>query len=222
MVIQCFQQCSVHHPATGNDQHTTTWEVMNNYECVSKTHHCIENRSLIQILRDNLKVCCFIRPLCVLIPRHGRIIVHLQTLHAAPPDLVVLVALFAALAALAAAAAALATEAHAGSHHRVPGRHGVQGPGQEVPGAQDPGQEAGTASLHHVDNDHKDDQHNDGHADADQDLPAGYRQAEHSQRQNQEAQEEVEGGEPTVFGRMVPQPPGQPDGHSHEGDWIPQ
>lgn len=98
----------------------------------------------------------------------------------------------------------------------------MQGPGQKVPAAEDPGQEAGAARLHHIDNDHKDNQHNDGSADADQDLPASQREAKHSQRENQKAQDEVEGSEPAVFGRMVPQPSGQPDGNPCEGDWIPQ
>lgn len=98
----------------------------------------------------------------------------------------------------------------------------MQGPGQKVPAAQEPGQEARAARLHHIDNDDKDNQHNDGHTDADQDLPASQRQAEYTQRQNQEAQEEIEGGKPAVFGRMVSQPSGQPDGHPREGDWIPK
>lgn len=108
----------------------------------------------------------------VLVSRHGRVIVHLQTLLAVPPHLFVLVCFFAALAALAAAAAVFATEAHERGHRSVPGRHGVQGPGQKVPVAEELGQEARAARLHHVDNDQEDSQHNDGHANANQDFPA--------------------------------------------------
>lgn len=147
---------------------------------------------------------------------HGWIIVHLQT----RPALVVLLLDSAALA-LAAAAAAFAAEAEHRSHHGVPGGQRAQGPGQEVPAAQELGQVPRTTRLHHVDNDHQDDEHNDGHADANQDEPAGHRKAEHRQREYQEAQDEIEGGKPAVFGRMVPQSSGQPDGHPHEGDWIP-
>lgn len=115
-----------------------------------------------------------------------------------------------------------ATVAEDRGQRSIPGRHGVQGPGQKVPAAEDLGQIAGAARLHHIDNDHKDNKHNDGHTDTNQDLPAGQRQAKYTQREHQEAQEEVEGSKPAVFGRMVPQPSGQPDGHPHERDWIPQ
>lgn len=166
-------------------------------------------------------MCCFNSLLCILISWHGWVIVHLQTLFAVPLDLFVLI-LFAALAALAAAAAVFATEAEGWGHHGVPGRQGAQGPGQKVPGAEDARQIVGAARLHHVYNDHKDNQQNDGHADADQGLPARQRQAKNRERENQEAQDEVESSKPTVFGRSVPQSPGQPDGHPCDGDRIPQ
>lgn len=97
----------------------------------------------------------------------------------------------------------------------------MQRPGQEVPVAQDLRQEAREARLHHINNDHEDNQHNDGHTDADQDLPAGHRQAKYSQRGYQEAQDKIEDGKPAVFGRTVPQASSQPDWQPHEGDWIP-
>lgn len=168
-----------------------------------------------------LKLCCFNGLLCIFISCHGGIVVHLQTLLAAPAHLF-LVFFVAALAPLAAAAAVGAAETEHGGHRSVPRRHRVQRLGQKLPGAEQLGQVARAARLHHIDNDHKDNQHNDGHADANQDLPAGQRQAEHSHGHNQEAQDEVEGGKPAVLGRMVSKPSGQPDGHPHEGDWIPQ
>lgn len=169
-----------------------------------------------------LKMCSFNSRLCILISWQGKIIVHLQTLLAVPPDLFILIFVLTLAALAAAAAAVFSTVAQGRGQHGVPGCHGVQGPGQKVPAAEDLGQVAGATRLHHIDNDHTDNQRNDGHADADQDLPSGQRQAEYSQRGRQEAQQEVEDGKPAVFGRMVPQPSGQPDGHPREGDWIPQ
>ena len=98
----------------------------------------------------------------------------------------------------------------------------MQGAGQEVPGAQHSGQEPCAAFLHHVDHDGEDNQHHHRHANAHQCLPAGQRQAKHCQGQDQEAQEEVERGEPAVFGRAVAQGPGQPDGQPGEGYGVPQ
>lgn len=175
---QCLLQCLVH-PTKGNHQHTTTWDVMNNYKRVpnSLLHWVtLTDRNLMI-----LKMCCINRLLCILICWHGWIIVHFQTFLAVPPHLLILI-FFAALAALAAAAAVFATEAQSRGHHSVPGCHGVQGPRQKVPAAKDNGQVPGAARLHHVDNDHKDNQHNDGHANADQDLPASQRQAEYRDR----------------------------------------
>lgn len=123
-------------------------------------------------------MCCFNGLLCVLVCRHGGVVVHLQTLGAVLSDLFILDTA-AALAALAAAAAVFAAEAEGRGHHAVPRLHGVQGPGQEVPVAQEVGQVAGASRLHHVDDDHEDNQHNDGHANAHHDLPASERQAKH-------------------------------------------
>lgn len=166
---------------------------------------------------------CFNGVLRVLVFRHGWIVVHLQALCAILPNLFhLLLSIVAAFATFTAAATAPATQAQRGRHRHVPRCHGVQRSWQEVPSAQDFGQEAWAAGLHDIYNDHKDDQCNDGHANANQNLPTGQRQAKDAEGQHQEAQEEVEGSEPTVFGGMVPQASGQPDGHPHEGDGIPQ
>lgn len=143
-----------------------------------------------------------VRRLCVVVERPGWVVVHLQ---AAFPDRLLVVAL-AAVGAFAAAAAAFAAEAERGGHQRVPGRHRVQRPGQEVPAAQHLGQEARAAGLHHVDHDHEDNQHDYGHAHADHGDPAGHGQAKHGQRDDQETQDEIEDGEPAVFRRAVAQP----------------
>lgn len=155
--------------------------------------------------------------LWIVVERQGRIVVHLH----APFPRHFLVAALAAVGALAAAAAASAAEAEHGGDQGVPGRQRVQRPRQEVPAAQHPGQVARPAGLHHVDHDHKDDQHHDGHAHAHHGDPAGHGQAEHGQGDDQEAQDEIEDGEPAVFGRAVPQPPSEPYRYSHEGDWVP-
>lgn len=157
----------------------------------------------------------------VLVVRQGRVVVHLQAGFAAPPDHL-LVLLLAALAALAAAAAVFPAEAEHGGHHSVPGRQRAHGPRQEFPGAEAFREEAGAARLHHVDDDDEDDQQDDGSADAQQDRPAGQRQAEHAQGEDQEAQDEVEAGKPAVFGCFVAKASGQPDGHPHERDGVPE
>lgn len=148
----------------------------------------------------------------VLALRQGRVVVHLQAL---------CLHLLLLAAALAAAAAVSAAEAQGRGHHGIPRRHGVQGPRQEVPGAQDLGQVVRPAALHHVDDDDDDDQHYQRHGDADQHLPAGHGEAEHAQGHDQEAQDEIEGGEPAVLGRVVSQPSGQPNGQPHEGERVP-
>lgn len=171
----CLLQWLAYNPTKENHQHTTTQEVCYKYIIALS----IASRYTFNLII--LKMCCFNSLRCILISWHGWIIVHLQTLLAVPPNLFVL--LFpAALAALAAPAAVFATAAKNLGHHLVPRRHGVQGPWQKVPVTEELWQVAGAARLHHVDNDHKDDQHNDGHADADQDLPASQRQAEYRQR----------------------------------------
>lgn len=80
-----------------------------------------------------LEMCCFdslFRWLLWLsFSTHGWIIIHLQTLLSVLFNLLFL----CGLAALTAAAATLGTEAHARGNHSVPGGHGVQGAGQEVP-----------------------------------------------------------------------------------------
>lgn len=157
----------------------------------------------------------------VLVPRHGGVVVHLQTLPGLVHHLLVLL-LPAALAALAAAAAVFAAEAEGGGHHGIPRRQGAHGPRQEVPAAEAVGQEADAVGLHHVDDDHEDRQGDQWHADAHQDLPARHRQAEDGQREDQEAHKEVEGGEPAVLGGAVAEASRQPDGQPREGDGIPQ
>lgn len=155
-----------------------------------------------------LKMCCFITTLCVFIARHSRVIVHLQAPSPVPSDLFFFLFFSAAPAASAAAAAVSAAEPQRHGDHSVPWCQGAQRAWQEVPVVEELGQKARAARLHHIDDDNNDDQHNDGHADADQDLPASQGQAEHTQRQHQEAQDEVEAGKPSVFGRLVPQPSG--------------
>ena len=61
------------------------------------------------------------------------------------------------------------------------------------------------ARLHGVDDDHTDDQCDDGHAHANQDLPASDGEAQHGDRDEKEAQHQVDGGEPAVLGRVVAQ-----------------
>lgn len=116
--------------------------------------------------------------LCNLISRHGRIIVHLQALPAVSLDLFILTF----IATLAAAAAVCAAEAEQRGDNRVPGLQGAQRPRQKVPVAQGGGQAARAAALHHIDNDHEDDQHDDRHTNTGQNLPASQRQAEYSER----------------------------------------
>lgn len=129
-----------------------------------------------------LKLCYTHNLLCILISWHGWIIVHLQTLFVVPFHLFLVIISATLSAAFAAAAAAFATEAHGRGHHSVPGSHWVQGSGQKVPVAQDLRQEARQVRLHQIDNDRKDNQRDDGHANTDQDFPAGHRQAKYSQR----------------------------------------
>lgn len=149
-------------------------------------------------------MCCFNAALHIFVFRHSVVVVHLQAPYAVLPDLLILLLIAAAPAAFAPAAAVSAAEAQGRGHQFVPRCKGVQRPGQEVPGAENLWQIAGPARLHHIDNDYKDDQSHDGHADADHDFPSGQGQAEHRQRKYQEAQEEVKGSKPAVFGCPVP------------------
>lgn len=139
----------------------------------------------------------------IIVQRHGRIVVHLQTFF--PHDF--LVVALAAVGALAAAAAASAAEAEHGRYHGVPRRQGAQRAGQEVPAAQALRQVPRPVRLHHVDDDHKDNQNDDGHADAHHGDPAGHGQAKHGQRDDQETQDEIEDGKPAVLRCAVTQAP---------------
>lgn len=220
-------QCMVYNPIKRERQYTTTWEVMR-IMSILQIGYCIEYFLQIQQLILThcvmLKRCSFdtlfSRLVWFFILRHGWVIVHFQTLLAVLPNLFILGGP-AALAALATAAV-FAAEAEYRGHHSIPGCHGVQRTGQKVPVAQETGQVAWATRLHHIYNDHRNDQNNDGHTNTNQDLPARQWQAKYSQRHHQEAKEEVECSKPPVFGRAVPQSSGQPDGYPCEGDRIPQ
>lgn len=150
-----------------------------------------------------------------------RVVVHLQTLPVLLASLLLVLAV-AATTALAAAAAACAAEAHDRCHHAVPRRQRVERLWQEVPVLQHLRQELWAVRLQDVDDHHKQDQHYDGHSHTDQHLPASDGQAEHGEWHDEEAQHQVDGGEPTVLGRVVAQALSQADGHTREGDGVPQ
>lgn len=125
-------------------------------------------------------------------------------------------------AATSAATAALGgTEERRRGYDTVPGSHGVHPIWQEFPAAQNRRQNLGLVGLEQVHGDDKDCDRHDWHPHAHQHLPAGQRQAEDAQWQEQEAQDEVEGGKPAVFGGTIAEGFGQADGEAHEWNGIP-
>lgn len=175
---------------------------------VPNTEYCCTKKVTTGILKLG-----YIVKILFLVLGHGRIVVDLYVL--------CIHLLTSAALALATAAAVLAAAREARGHHSVPWRHRVQGPRQEVPSAQHPGQLVRPATLHHIDDDDHNEQRHEGHGHAHQDLPAGHGQAKYGQRQHQEAKDEVKDGKPAVLGCAVSQPSGQPDGHPHEREGVP-
>lgn len=145
------------------------------------------------------------------------IVVHLQA-----PVFGLHVVFFFISAAFTAAAAASPAEAHARRHHSVPRLHGVQRFGQKIPTADERGQKTRASFLHDVHHDQKDGEHQHWHPDAHQDLPACDGESQDGQRKQQKAENEIQARKPAVFGRSVAQSFGQSDGHTCEGDGVPQ
>lgn len=76
--------------------------------------------------------------------------------------------------------------------------------------------------LQEVNDECQDQDHEDGDSHAHQVGPTGHRKAKHSQRDQEEAGEEVENGEPSVLGGDVPQSLGQANGDTHKRKRVPK
>jgi len=127
----------------------------------------------------------------------------------------------ALLPALGAAAAVGAAERGAGDEP-VEGLQRVHPGGEEVPGLQPFGQAAGAARLQRVHQPHEEEEAEEGCAHPHQRLPARHGDAEDEGGQQEEADEEVQHGEPAVLGRALAQRLGHADGQAGEGQRVPQ
>lgn len=78
-------------------------------------------------------------------------------------------------------------------------------PRKEIPSPQLLREQVWLFLLQEVDGEHKDQDQEDGDSHGHQVGPTGHRKAEHGQRDQEEAGEEVENGEPSVLGGDIPQ-----------------
>lgn len=118
--------------------------------------------------------------------------------------------------------AAAATFGGDHTHHFVPGFQRMRPKREEVPRPQRGRQTPGLPLLQHVDNGDDDEKGHERARHAHQDLPSSQRQTEDEERQQEEAEDDVDRGEPAVGGRDVAQGFGQSDGESGEWNRIPQ
>lgn len=87
----------------------------------------------------------------------------------------------------------------------IPRPQGVHPPRKEVPIPKLLGEQAWLLLLQKVDGEHEDQGRKDGDGHSHQVGPTGHREAKHGQRDQEEAGDEVENGEPSVLGGDVPQ-----------------